>query len=244
MELTENSINRLVQIGADLERPEEMVVNGRTYLTKTLHPVKEPEPAALGVSTLTALVDYLKQNVDELEAEKLLIQVEGPAKVSILSKLVGEFEQRPCYLKATPILPSYEFDYWMPTDTFIPMLQSTFKDEGHRETLLKLASGVRIESSADLVDDGVTQKVNARSGVARIEQVEIPSPCTLVPFSTFLEVDQPERLFVFRMRKNDMNGGVDCTLIDADGGAWKQAAAVAVRDYLRKELGDKFSVIA
>lgn len=237
------TVNRLIEVGGELERPETMYINGRTYLTKRLHRVLDPEPEALEVSTLTALVDYLKANVDTLSPEGLLIQVEGPARVSVLSKLTAEFAQRDCYLVTTPILPSYRFDYWMPTDTFIPMLQSTFKDAGHRNELLKLASGVRIESSADLKDDGVTQSVTARSGVARIEEVEIPSPCTLVPFSTFLEVDQPERLFVFRMRHPE-SGGVECTLIDADGGAWKQAAAVAVRDYLRKALGEEFSVIA
>jgi hypothetical protein len=238
-----DAIQQLVTLGADLERPEERLICGRTYITKQVHPVEEPMPAALCVSTLTALVDYLKDNVDNLDPAQLLVQVEGPGRVSVRSKLVGDFEQRACYLQASPILPSYRFDCWLATDTFIPMLQSTFKDAGHRNELLRLASAVRIENSADLKDDGVTQQVSAKAGVARIEQVEIPSPCTLVPFSTFLEVDQPERLFVFRMRKQD-DFCVECTLIDADGGAWKQAAAVAVRDYLREQLGEEFSVIA
>lgn len=237
------TVDRLIQVGGDLAKPEVVKVKGQTYLSKHLHRVLDPEPDALEVSTLTALVDYLKANVDKLDPAELLIQVEGPGRVSVLSKLTEEFAQRDCYITAAPLLPSYRFDYWMPTDEFIPMLQSTFQDKGHRKELLKLASGVRIQSSADLQDDGVTQHVTAKTGVARIEQVEIPSPCTLVPFSTFLEVDQPERLFVFRMRHPE-RGGVECTLIDADGGAWKQAAAVAVREYLKKGLGENFSVIA
>lgn len=237
-----DSINRLIEVGGKLEKPEVMQVGGRTYLTKPVTPVKEPVPDALEVSTLTALVDYLKSNVDTLDPAEIIVQVDGPAAVFVRSALVGDFMQRRCFVQAAPILPSYRFDYWLNTDTFIPMLQSTFQPKGDRDTLLKLASAVRIENSADLTDDGVTQTVTAKSGVARVNPVQVPSPCTLVPFSTFLEVEQPERLFVFRMRRND--DGVACTLIDADGGAWKQAAAVAVRDYLRKELGEGFTVIA
>ena len=236
------SIERLIELGGALEKPEVMTIKGRTYITKPVRDMTDPTPETLSVSTLTALVDYLKTNVDTLDPSQLLIQVEGPARVSVLSKLTEEFAQRDVYIAAEPLLPVYRFDSWMTTDKFVPMLQATFQPKGHRDELLRLASGVRIEASADIKDDGLTQHVTARNGVARMEQVEIPNPCALYPFSTFLEVEQPERLFVFRMRHADAE--VACTLIDADGGAWKQDAAVAVRDYLRKELGDGFAIIA
>ena len=231
------TVNRLLKVGGDLEKPEVLEIKGRTYTNKNVHKVLDPEPDVLEISTLTALVDYLKSNVDTLELGEIIVQVESPTRVSVLSKLAGDFMQRPCFIQASPLLPSYSFDYWTPTDVFIPMLQSTFEAKGDRDELLKLAGNVRIESSADLKDTGITQHVSIKQGVHRVENVEIPSPCTLVPYSTFLEVKQPERLFVFRMREGG-SGTVECTLIDADGGAWKQAAAVAVRDYLRTNLAD------
>lgn len=243
MEIQKEALKYLIETGGDLQDVEVLEIKGRTYTDKAVHRLTDPEPKTLEVSTLTALVDYLKGNVDKLDPAELLIQVEGPGRVNVLSRLTGDFLQRPCYIAASPILPKYEYDRMMSTEVFIVMLQATFQAKGDRDKLLKLASGVRVESSADIKDDGITQQVTARSGVARIEPVEIPNPCRLTPFSTFLEIEQPERLFVFRMRK-DEDAGVRCTLIDADGGAWKQAAAVAVRDYLRAELGDGYSIIA
>jgi hypothetical protein len=108
--------------------------------------------------------------------------------------------------------------------------------------MLKIVAGVRVESSTDIIDDGVTQHVNARAGVARVQQVELPNPCKLYPYSTFHEIEQPERQFVFRMSQSER--GVVCRLIDADGGAWKQGVAIAIRKYLQTNLPEGVSVIA
>ena len=62
---------------------------------------------------------------------------------------------------------------------------------------------------------------------------------------TFMEVEQPESAFVFRMRQNERDG-VECAIFEADGGAWMNAAMKNVKEYLQYELAElpQFTVIS
>jgi hypothetical protein len=57
----------------------------------------------------------------------------------------------------------------------------------------------------------------------------VPNPIQLKPFRTFPEVDQPEGMFVLRMK----TGGL-ATLIVCDGNAWKLEAVKRLREWLVK----------
>jgi len=81
------------------------------------------------------------------------------------------------------------------------------------------------------MDDGVTQAVEAKTGIARVENVTVPNPVTLRPYRTFLDVaEQPKCLFVFRMRQADK--GPECALFEADSGLWKLEAIRQIKDWL------------
>lgn len=71
----------------------------------------------------------------------------------------------------------------------------------------------------------------------------IPNPVVLKPYRTFLEVDQPESAFIFRMKEGH---GVECAIFEADGGAWMMEAMQNIKAYLEKELEgmEQFTVIA
>ena len=66
-------------------KPEQIVLDELTYTTGKVYPVLEEQPSCLNVTTLTALVDYLKSNVDGLNLGTLLCHVESPESVAILS---------------------------------------------------------------------------------------------------------------------------------------------------------------
>lgn len=217
-----------------LAEPKEVKLDSRTYTTRPVHAVKEPLPSELKVSTLTAVKDYLVSNRDRLDLETLIIHVSGPTEVRVLSTLLGDFRERATHLRAVPRLPDYaeSFNRTMGTDTFIPLLQSLFLPNEHRDKLLMLVSNVQLDEGANLKDDGMTQTVTVKKG-ARFENESIPNPVTLFPYCTFPDVEQPERMFTFRM---NADGG--CKLIEADGGAWKQVAALSVKDWLDKELAE------
>lgn len=92
----------------------------------------------------------------------------------------------------------------------------------------------------------MTQKATVSRGIASKEQCIVPNPVYLQPFRTFVEVDQPESAFVFRMR-DDGRDGVQCAIFEADGGAWKNEAMENIKVYLQAQLegfGDMFTVIS
>jgi hypothetical protein len=80
-------------------------------------------------------------------------------------------------------------------------------------------------------DDGMTQRVTARAGVARVEQVDLPNPVELRPYRTFMDIEQPASKFVLRI-KADKDSGPKCALFEADGGAWKNTAIATIRKWL------------
>lgn len=99
--------------------------------------------------------------------------------------------------------------------------------------LLDLLSRMTDENSVSTKDNGVTQTVEARQGVALNALVEVKPRIQLQPFRTFLEVPQPESEFLLRV---DPNEGIG--FFEADGGVWKLEAKRNIADYFEKNLKD------
>lgn len=99
--------------------------------------------------------------------------------------------------------------------------------------LLDLLSRMTNENSVSTNDNGVTQTVEARQGVALNALIEIKPRVMLRPFRTFLEVEQPESEFLLRV---DPDEGIG--FFEADGGIWKLEAKKNIADYFLKNMGD------
>ena len=97
--------------------------------------------------------------------------------------------------------------------------------------LLKVAGNVKETSVKTVQDDGVSQVVAMSTGVASVEDVILPNRVKLKPYRTFVEVDQPESEFIFRVKE-----GITFKLIEADGGAWRLEAIKNIKEYLEKKL--------
>ena len=65
------------------------------------------------------------------------------------------------------------------------------------------AGNVKAGTVAEYGDTGVGQKAAIKKGVASLQEVEVPSPCRLMPYRTFTEVAQPMSNFIFRVKDND-----------------------------------------
>ena len=81
------------------------------------------------------------------------------------------------------------------------------------------------------LDDGVTQAVTVKKGIAAVENVTLPNPVTLRPYRTFTEVEQPASQFVFRAAE-----GPEFMLVEADGGAWKHEAMQNIKKFMEFEV--------
>jgi hypothetical protein len=109
-----------------------------------------------------------------------------------------------------------------------------FSPEGDRAKVLSIVGNIKEESVKNTGDDGVTQTVTARAGIARVENVEVPNPVMLYPYRTFREVAQPGSLFVLRLRTGQV--APTCALFEADGGRWRLEAIDRIAAYLREKL--------
>ena len=212
-------------------------IDGKVYTSQELHLTGEAEEKIyyvdpVRVTTLTGLIDYIKANRDGLPTKETLVVVESPSKVSLIST-PNKKAKRDTYISAIAELPDILFDRWQDRERFIIALQTCFAPTEDRDTLLQYISHIKEEESITTTDDGISQKIVAKTGVAAVEAVILPNPVKLKPFRTFQELEQIESQFLLRLKQ-----GGEVALYTADGGAWKNAARSAIKDYLTKALSD------
>lgn len=219
-----------------LSEPSIHEINGETYSDKQLHRIKHnPKADPIRMNTLSSLIEYLTSGIDVLP-ERLFIHVQSPTKVSVFSSL--DFDRdRECLVEVNAQVPAFHFDNFIDHETFCINLQSKFLDNQDRALLLKFAGTIEAGSLAEYGDDGISQKATVKTGIASKGEALVPSPVSLVPFRTFVEVPQPMSSFVFRM-KQDKYSGINCALFEADGGAWKLDAMTNIKEYLQLALSN------
>lgn len=237
-------IKKALEYIVGLKAPQLNEINGETYSDKELHRISyNPKASSIEMTTLTSLVEYIKANVDSMY-EKMIVHVESPTKVKLYSQLDDE-RIREYMVSVEAQIPDFQYGRYMGHESFLIALQSKFIDGDDRALLLRFAGTVENGTVAQYGDDGVTQKATIKTGIASKGEAVVPNPVKLRPFRTFMEVEQPESAFIFRMRQSEANG-VDCAIFEADGGAWKNAAMKNIKEYLQYELADmpKFTVIS
>nr|DAG34738.1 MAG TPA: hypothetical protein [Caudoviricetes sp.] len=238
-------IKEALQYIVGLGKAEEHMINGACYSDKPLHRIDTyyPKADAIEMHTLTSLVDYIKSEVDEMPP-RMIVEVKSPTEVELYSQLDPN-RDRESLVVASARVPGFEFDRFVEHEKFCINLQSKFIPSDDRELILKFAGTVEAGSVSEYGDDGVTQKATIKTGLASKGDAIVPNPVCLRPYRTFLEVEQPESAFVFRM-KQDSYGSVMCAIFEADGGAWKMDATQAIKEYLQRELDGmpQFTVIS
>lgn len=222
-----------------LREPNLRVVGGSTYSDKDLkrisyNPLAEP----LKLHTLTGLVDYIKSNADVTKNdETLIVEVASSSTVYLYTSLDAE-RKREQFAVVEARVPSFPFNTFIGHEEFIINVQAKFLDDdkSDRAKILSFAGTVEKGSVAEYSDDGVSQKATVKSGIINKEEKIVPNPVKLRPYRTFLEVEQPMSEFIFRMKDKDY--GVLCAVIEADGGAWINAATKNIKEYLEFELSE------
>lgn len=222
----------------DLSKPTIEGIDGQVYSDKPLHRIKHnPKAEPIKMNTLSSLIEYLKVGVD-IPNRLMFVHIQSPTRVSVYSALDKE-RDREYLVEVNAQLPTFNFDRFIDHEEFCINLQSKFLDTPDRALLLKFAGTVEAGSIAEYGDDGVSQKATVKTGITSKGDALIPSPVSLIPYRTFVEVEQPESSFIFRMKQDQYkNGGVQCALFEADGGAWKNAAMHSIKEYLQTTLAE------
>lgn len=240
-----NAVTELERIAQEAQSagPRTVQIGGAWYTTTPLHeiqPHKSPLANALLVSTLTGLRDYLLANHDGLDKEVTHIHVVNPREVRVSGNLTGHHRQRETVLVAKCddrlfAAGGLTFGLYYPVEHMNIALAACFVAGYDREAVIATLGTVRADEIAVQKDDGFSQRVVVEGGAGPVNMV-IPNPVTLAPFRTFAEIEQPESPFVLRVKKDERSGGVVAALFEADGGAWRNEAALRIRRWLDGEL--------
>jgi len=210
-----------------IARPNTWVIDDPAALVKP-----GPTADALKAYSLGAVRDYLAANRDALELAKLVVHVVSPQIVRVLGPIQMRARNREMYVEATAQNLTDSFlGKWMAHDEFVIGLQTRFAVGGDMAAVLKLVGNLTAEQARTSVDDGMTQAVTVKSGIAFKADAVVPNPVSLVPFRTFREVLQPTSPFALRVHSTMQVG-----LFEADGGAWRLTAIEAIGVWLTQEL--------
>lgn len=218
-----DGLKEALQYAVELDKPEFLELNGRAYTSKKIFAVdKDILANGLKCSTLDAVCQYLNANIDKLDYD-LIVHVESPASVKVYSQLNGD-RKRENVISAEAILPEFPFGRFLNREDFNIQMQTKFvPDTSDYASVLAYVGTAEHGTIAQYSDDGVSQKAVVKTGLTQKEECLIPNPVSLRPYRTFIEVEQPESLFVFRMA--DAGGdGVQAALFEADGKGWRNEA--------------------
>jgi hypothetical protein len=222
--------------------PTTIDIGGESYTSKSLHlPPAEPTPTPLKVSGLGGLIEYIQVDPDGLKgAYALFVQVEGPHRVTLRSNYVGRHCNRinPIVANCDDYTHNLSFGAYQSIEAVIIALQSQFVPTDDRASILGVLGTLKDERVSTHADDGVTQQVTTRKGLAfGVEHTPVPRIVTLMPYRTFAEVDQPASTFILRLKQGQREGEPpQAALFEADGGRWKLEAIQSIREYLDDRL--------
>ena len=228
-------IEKALKYIVGLKNPDIQTIGGQTYSDKPLNRISHnPKAEPITLNTLSSLVEYIASGYDVIG--KMFVHIVSPTEVKLYSALDDDRE-REHLVSVIAQVPSFKFNEHIGHEEFCINLQSKFEDTEDRALLLRFAGTVEAGTVAQYGDDGVTQKATIKQGITGKQDVLVPNPVTLKAYRTFLEVNQPEVRYIFRM-KQFSNNTVGCALFEADGGAWKLEAKEAIRLFLERELED------
>lgn len=228
-------LKAFVQKIEEMAAPKTFVIGGETYASQNLVRIEPHKDIPKGIA-LTGLDSVCKMVTNEatdlFAGDQILIQVQDYRTVRVFTTLDGEMDRVYLYT-CTADTPAVCTGAFMSHEKAVIQIQSLYIPNEDTKYLLRLLSSVSKESKVTSSDNGVTQTVEAKTGIALKEAVEIKPHVSLKPFRTFLEVEQPESLFLLRL---DDNG--QAALIEADGGVWKLEATRNIAAYFEFMLSD------
>lgn len=197
--------------------------------------MRESLPATLNVSTLTGVMDYLVENPDGYinPDRKAIIHIASTDKVDLYCQM-DAVNDRPHLVHAQAYLPNIKIGNRIDREEFIISLQTQYADTDDRNAMIGILSHLKEGAEKEIIDNGFSQTVAVKKGVATVEQQAVPCPAKLAPFRTFIEAEQPRSYYVVRLHDNGM-----ISINDASGGEWKVQAIAAIRKWFMDNIPEE-----
>lgn len=208
--------------------------DGRTFSDSQLFPVKESTVSPITCHTLTGLVDFYDA-LPSADQSRVMFLVEDFNRVHIVSEIFGPEKQREYFITAEAYKQEDPFDKYHRHEDFMIKILSLFVQDETTAKVMKIVGNLKAEAGATYSDDGLTQTVTAKTGITKVENIELPNPIKLRPYRTFSDIEQPESSFILRLKQSD---GIAAALFQADGALWKNTAISSIKDYFETRKVD------
>lgn len=215
-----------------LKQTQTFVIDGHTYTDGELEIVEPPvdRPLMLDVYSLDSICKLIRTEIKKV-GTTIIVQAESYQDVKVMTTYLDDFTRNSLY-RARADVPGFRSG-WRKREDAVIELRSLFVPNEGTAYMLDLLSRITDENTVQTNDNGITQTVEARQGVALKAFVDIKPRVSLQPFRTFLEVPQPESEFLLRV---DADKGIG--FFEADGGVWKLEAKRNIAAYFEENLKD------
>lgn len=226
-------LREMIQKIEEMAKPTFHEVDGQVFANQEMVLVadKKPMPRCIDLTGLDSICKMVRNEAEHVGLQ-IFIQVKDYKSVSVFTELDAD-EDRLYLYSCVADTPGVTMGRFMAYENAVIELRSLYIPNKGTEHLLQLLSSISNESKVTSSDNGVTQQVEARSGIALNSMVKIEPRVTLQPFRTFVEVAQPESEFLLRINDRGEIG-----FFPADGGVWKLEATRNVAAYFEDKLKD------
>ena len=223
---------KLIDKIVTLKETKTFEINGQTYADAPLTriPPHVDRPECIRVSGLDGICKLIRTELAKIDTV-VMVQAKSHNTVEVMTTYLPDFSRNILY-RAEADAPGLRTGFRGREAALIELRSLFIPNEG-TAYLLDLLSKMTDENKVSTNDNGVTQTVEARQGVALNAMVEVKPRVMLRPFRTFLEVEQPESEFLLRV---DPDEGIG--FFEADGGIWKLEAKKNIADYFNTNLAD------
>jgi hypothetical protein len=241
--VTATAVQEIAALAQEAQQVQRLEAGEYEYTNRPLIRIDtDPQvPVPLEFYTLGAFAAYLEA---EDETRNPLVHVVSPRQVDAVSKLIGEdnhLRRVPARAVLKSAIQGFMFGQQMPLEMLNIALQTCFQPTiGQIEELRRFCASVRSSQSVGVDDDGVSQTVEAKSGIAAVRTTPVNNPWHLAPWRTFAEVAQPVSPFILRFKQGEEP---QAGLYETGDGSWQVDAVKAIAAYLSDRLGPDWTVL-
>ena len=236
--LDANFVDKILEVSTPWVQP----IDGVQFSNKALKQVMPQEVDCLEVHALSAIPAFLGSGA--IVAAHYFVHAVSHDRVEVCAIRLDSYGRRATVLSCVPVaVEPFPFGTWLESERFIIGLQSKFVPSVGLEDVLRIASNLTGEDAVVSQDDGISQRVTVKKGMAFKESVTLSPLVKLAPYRTFPELEQPTSDFLFRV-KGDGGSRPLCALFEADGGRWKLAAMSAITEWLVTYCPENTTIIS
>ena len=230
--------------------PVTHMVGGQPYAVRSdgtlgapvLELLPQFEAPVFPVSTLSALVDLWKQDVDNFRDDEggVAFHVVDFRTVRIVSKCSDEYGRRHVYAfaKHEGDVP-FEFGKYLEVEKFLIDFQASFFYTDEAIKVRTVVSSVQSGKTISTADDGLSQQLEIRGGTVTNAKVVIPADgIELVPWRTFRDAAPVASKFLLRLKEGKAKDDPpNAALFEIDQ-KWKLDTVNSIAHYLRSHAPD------